>query len=341
MNKMPLSPVPKLLWASYYDDTSSVRCTCEEKFEMNVFCTRVKSKEDEWEVPTKWLGKRGAFGSMAEVCAKGATDCDHVMKIMIIDDTRKGNKLPRGHVCLNCGEELGTQSTVTRSQFENEVELQKEAAGILDQEGIAIAPPVCDSWYCPPGEDKDKDPSFGVIIMPILQKTLKDIFLDANVDKVKKKAYNKEAQFILKKLNENNIQHRDSHLANFMIDANNKVKIIDFGQARKIEPCNFKSEDISEWSIPSASSPHTWFYEFFLELNTIQKTRELSGSVRHAMVQAAAEKHLKLHNERFRGIHSPIKTSHEFIMNACEKYKEEFYTEDKLTLMVGNPYYNI
>ena len=126
-----------------------------------------------------------------------------------------------------------------------------------------------------------------------------------------------------------------------MIDANNKVKIIDFGQARKIELCDFKSEDISEWSIPSASSPHTRFYEFFLELNTIQKTRELGDADRHAMVQAAAEKHLKLYNERFRGIHSPIKTSHEFIMNACEKYKEEFYTEDKLTLMVGNPYYNI
>ena len=50
MNKMSQSPVSKLLWDSY-DDTSSVQCTCEEKFEMNVFCTRVKSKEEEWEVP--------------------------------------------------------------------------------------------------------------------------------------------------------------------------------------------------------------------------------------------------------------------------------------------------
>jgi len=333
MNKMSQS-----LRSSYDSSSSSVRCTCEEKFEMNVFCTRVKSKKDEWEVPTKWLGKRGAFGSMAEVCKKGATDCDHVMKIMIIDDTRKGNKLPRGHVCLNCGEELGTQSTVTRSQFENEVELQKEAAGILDQEGIAIAPPVCDSWYCPPGEDKDKDPSFGVIIMPILQKTLKDIFLDDNVDKAKKKAYNKEAQFILKKLNENNIQHRDSHLANFMIGANDKVKIIDFGLAHKIEPCDFKSEDIAEWSIPSSSSPYISFYEVFLELNTIQKKTGLSDADRRTMVQAASEKHLKLYNERFRGIHSPIKTSYEFITNACKKYKEEFYEADKLILKIGNPY---
>ena len=98
---------------------------------------------------------------------------------------------------------------------------------------------------------------------------------------------------------------------------------------------------------PFISSPYTSFYEVFLELNTIQKKPGLSDADRRAMVQAASEKHLKLYNERFRGIHSPIKTSHEFIMNACEKYKEEFYKEDKLTLnlcecyVLGNPYYNI
>ncbi len=122
-----------------------------------------------------------------------------------------------------------------------------------------------------------------------------------------------------------------------MIDANDKVKIIDFGLDHKIEPCDFKSEDIAEWSIPSSSSPYISFYEVFLELNTIQKKPGLSDADRRAMVQAASEKHLKLYNERFRGIHSPIKTPYEFITNVCKKYKEEFYEADKLTLIIGNP----
>ena len=298
----------------------------EEKIEMNVFCVPVKGKRDpteRWELPTKWLGKKGSFGSMAEVCKKGATDCDHVMKIMSVDAKRKGSP-PR---------ELRTHLKVTPEQFEKEVELQKEAAGILDQEGnaIAIAPPVCASWYCPPGEDEDKDPSIGVIIMPILQKTLKDILDDDSVEDAEKEAYIFEAKSILKELNGINIQHRDCKLENFMIDGNGKLKIIDFGLAQKFEPCDFDHVDMTEWSIPSSPPRFSGFFEFFGELNNIQKNLGLGGANCATMVQAA-EKHLKIYNERFRRIRSPIQTSNEFIAIACARYNQEFYDKDKSML---------
>ena len=65
-----------------------------------------------------------------------------------------------------------------------------------------------------------------------------------------------------------------------MIDANDKVKIIDFGLDHKIEPCDFKSEDIAEWSIPSSPSPYTSFYEVFFRVEYYsEKTRvERRGS---------------------------------------------------------------
>jgi len=291
----------------------------EEKIEMNVFCVPVKGKRDpteRWELPTKWLGKKGSFGSMAEVCKKGATDCDHVMKIMSVDAKRKGSP-PR---------ELRTHLKVTPEQFEKEVELQKEAAV------LRVAPPVCDSWECPLGEDEDKDPSIGVIIMPILQKTLKDVLDDDSVEDAEKEAYILEAKSILKELNGINIQHRDCKLENFMIDGNGKLKIIDFGLAQKFEPCDFNHVDMSEWSIPSSPPRFSGFFEFFGELNNIQKNLGLGGAIRAAMVQAAAEKHLKIYNERFRRRRSPIQTSHKFIAIACARYNEEFYDEDKSML---------
>ena len=284
----------------------------EEKIEMNVFCSPVNQTTEGWELPTKWLGKKGSFGSMAEVCKKGATDCDHVMKIMSVDAKRKGSP-PR---------ELRTHLKVTPEQFEKEVELQKEAAG------LGVAPPVCDSWECPLGEDEDKDPSIGVIIMPILQKTLKDILDDDSVEDAEKEAYIFEAKSILKELNGINIQHRDCKLENFMIDGNGKLKIIDFGLAQKFEPCDFNHVDMTEWSIPSSPPRFSGFFEFFGELNNIQKKIGLSG----AMVQAAAEKYLKIYNERFRRIRSPIQTSNEFIAIACARYNQEFYDKDKSML---------
>ncbi len=117
-----------------------------------------------------------------------------------------------------------------------------------------------------------------------------------------------------------------------MIDGNGKLKIIDFGLAQKFEPCDFNHVDMTEWSIPSSPPRFSGFFEFFGELNNIQKNLGLGGAIRAAMVQAAAEKYLKIYNERFRRSRSPIQTSHEFIAIACARYNEEFYDEDKSML---------
>ena len=73
------------------------------------------------------------------------------------------------------------------------------------------------------------------------------------------------------------------------------------------------------------------FFEFFGELNNIQKNLGLGGANCATMVQAA-EKHLKIYNERFRRIRSPIQTSNEFIAIACARYNQEFYDKDKSML---------
>lgn len=55
----------------------------EDKFDLNVFCSPVNKTSKGWKVPTSWLGKRGKFGSIAQVC-KTHGNCDYVMKIINI-----------------------------------------------------------------------------------------------------------------------------------------------------------------------------------------------------------------------------------------------------------------
>ncbi len=54
----------------------------DEKFDKAYTACLVKiTKEGLWEMPTKLIG-RASYGSIAEVCKKGGTDCNYVMKIM-------------------------------------------------------------------------------------------------------------------------------------------------------------------------------------------------------------------------------------------------------------------
>lgn len=151
------------------------------------------SRKGEWYLPSTGEKGHGVQGTVHEVCKNN--DCDYVMKIII----------------FNGG--------YTRKHFLKEVELQKEAFR------LGVAPEIIDSWIC-------EDPDIGVIIMPALQKTLGDVLRDVNVKKEVKDGYVKDAFEILHTLHQNNIYHGDSHLQNFMVDFNNKLKIIDFGFAK-------------------------------------------------------------------------------------------------------------
>ena len=112
---------------------------------------------------------------------------------------------------------------IFHTPFYREVNLQKEAAA------LDIAPPVSESWVC-------EDLNFGVIIMPSLEKTLWDILQDETIETTTKDEYIKDAETILRTLNDNNIYHGDAHVDNFMIDDTGHLKIIDFGKSFKISP---------------------------------------------------------------------------------------------------------
>ena len=217
--------------------------TDEKHFDLKVFCFPVnETKEGLWERPKKWLRKGmedggGAFGSIAEVCKKNTNDCDYVMKIMSINETADDDAHVFGYrsrAPIVRVKPLDTRFEVSPQDFWKEVELQESAAA------LGVAPPVCDCWIC-------EDPPIGVIIMPTLQKTLEAVFEDDSVTEERKKTYVDDAEEILQKLNTNNIYHRDAHLANFMIDFNGEVKIIDFGFAVEIPSCPRGTPDCIVW----------------------------------------------------------------------------------------------
>jgi len=168
------------------------------------------SREGEWYLPPGDKKGSGVFGEVHEVCKKD--NCDYVMKIIKLQppggqrwSERRQKNVP-GY---------------TREDFLKEVELQKEAFD------LKVAPEVIDSWIC-------EDPLIGVIIMTALQRALGDVIRDSTVKEEEKVKYIKDRSQILRILAKNNIVHGDDHLNNFMIDDAGKLKIIDFGQAKKI-----------------------------------------------------------------------------------------------------------
>ena len=295
----------------------------EEKIKMNVFCSPVNKTTEGWELPTTWLGKRGGFGSIAQVCKKFTGKCDYIMKVISLK--QKGNKPLARFALDDPPQELGTGQKSTKEEFLNEVELQKAAAK------EHLAPPVSDYWVC-------EDPSVGVIIMPMLDRTLLDIWIDGSVSSNQKKKYKAEADILLRNLNKLKIQHGDSHGANFMFDKQGKLKLIDFGFSRTIEPCYFHPEKtMATWIIPSANALSFSFTDFFKDMRKIQDkipTRNRSGRVPFLSekVRQAIEKHRLEYNDRFRGERAPIANQEQYIQNLCGRYYEDFYDSDRSML---------
>jgi len=69
------------------------------------------------------------------------------------------------------------------------VKLQEEAFH------LGVAPEIIDSWTC-------TDPSIGVIIMPVLKRTLESILYDKNISRKMKEYRINEVEQLLKDLTE-------------------------------------------------------------------------------------------------------------------------------------------
>jgi len=288
----------------------------EEKFTLNVFCSPVEKKSEGWVLPTAWLGKRGKFGSIAQVC-KSNRNCGYVMKVVSI----------RTNPSEIHDLEFGTES-VTREKFLNEVELQKEAA----KENIA--PPIIEYWIC-------KDPSVGVIIMPMLDKTLKDVWTDSSVSVDQKELYKSEANALLSKLNKLKIQHGDSHTENFMFDKQGKLKLIDFGMSQIIDPCYFNlDQGIVTWVIPSSQRAYASFSGFFKDMKNIQNNLPSGKRGQRVFAQRyrrVIDKHRQNYNaeKKFKIVpatHPQIDTWEEYIQTLCARYFKDYYDDDSQRL---------
>ena len=147
-------------------------------FSLNVFCIPVKVDEGKMWQPKKWLKTSGHYSEIAQICNKdgGGEDCNYVMKVIKLDPS----------------------NDIAERKFWNEVELQTEAAE------AGLAPKIMDSWVCDQckgSPDEQKCPYIGVIIMPTLKRTLKDIIKDSTIDLHVKHKYLIEAFTVLEKLN--------------------------------------------------------------------------------------------------------------------------------------------
>jgi len=182
-----------------------------DEYERNhVFCMGVeRDRQGRWRLPQNKVGQ-GAYGKVYEVC-RSDNRCDYVMKIVRLGD-----------------------SSVSKAQFKKEVALQKEA------HKLEVAPPIVDSWIC-------QEPSIGVIIMPTLKRTLKDILRSKKTSENTKQKRIAEAQELLNILNLSNFRHNDSHLNNFMEGVGGKLYLIDYGLAASEKTTPKKWKRIKKW----------------------------------------------------------------------------------------------
>ena len=189
------------------DEINWVRAEYERN---HVFCMGVeRDREGRWRLPHNKVGQ-GAYGKVYEVCTIDDR-CDYVMKIVHLGD-------------------FG----VSKTQFKKEVALQKEA------HKLEVAPPIVDDWLC-------REPSIGDIIMPTLKRTLKDILQDEQTSEKTKQKRIAEAQELLNILNSSNFRHNDSHLNNFMEHSDEKLYLIDYGQAASEKTTPTKWKKIKKW----------------------------------------------------------------------------------------------
>ena len=192
----------------------------ETKFDLeHVFCVPVlKDRDKRWHVPSTWLGKEGAYGSLAEGGKKDDPECGYVMKIMRLAPSGEEGRGP---------DRLPATVPVTLRGFRAEVALQEKAAA------AGLSPWVADYWVC-------ADPLLGVIVMPRLWETLGEAVLGLGDNDALRKKYFADAYAILRSLNHIGIWHGAAHSENFMVDRAGKLYIIDFGEAKTIP-------DFREW----------------------------------------------------------------------------------------------
>ena len=190
----------------------------EKKIEIgNLFCFPVEKTssgkwvhhpKEEWYLPDKeklWGG--GEKGKIYQVCRK-ARGCNYVMKIIRFTSYCQGDNCPYGECAY--------------TEFLHEVFFQTEVAR------LGVAPPILSSWVC-----TCTNPPLGVIVMPVLKETLEDVIRNPDVKRGTKEAYIQEAERIFNILNANNIYHEDSHMQNWMVNGDGRLKIVDFGLVRK------------------------------------------------------------------------------------------------------------
>lgn len=170
----------------------------------HAFCVEVElDKEEKWSLTNENIGG-GAFGEVYQVCDRAANNCNYVMKIINLCSQRRNEPILK----------------VAKQSFKDEVRLHDEASH------LGVAPEIIDSWTC-------TDPPIGVIIMPLLKRTLKSILYDKTISRDIKEARKNEAEQLLKVLIENHISHSDVHLNNIMEGFDGKLYLIDFGKAIK------------------------------------------------------------------------------------------------------------
>jgi tRNA A-37 threonylcarbamoyl transferase component Bud32 len=160
------------------------------------FCVPLKKRKVDYSLK-KEIGLPSAFGVIYQVCKM--ENCDYILKFQ---SDRFDQEKER----------------VTKEMIENEIRLQNLAAS------IKISIPIIDYWFCKNGS---------VIIMKKLDMELEKLIYEKYLNNEKKlfEIYDKvidKINILHKKLK---INHNDLHLGNIMIDKNENIYFIDFGNS--------------------------------------------------------------------------------------------------------------
>lgn len=179
------------------------------------FSSNITSTYDESCLPTKiktyrqWylkqdenIGEASAFGKVYNVCNKDDDDCGYVMKVSTVSSSNPREKM------------------LNKKRKNREVEMQNKCAS---SEVKNICLKVEDEWDCDDGTTT-------VIITRLLKETLKQYFLNATNEQKIKMLKTAIKQIVILHY-EMLIYHGDTHLDNFMITHDNKLRMIDLGSA--------------------------------------------------------------------------------------------------------------
>lgn len=148
------------------------------------------------------IGEASAFGKVYNICNKDDDNCGYVMKVSTVDTSNPREKM------------------LNKKRQQREVDMQNKCAS---SEVKNICLKVEDEWECDDGTTT-------VIVTKLLKETLKHYFLSAT-DKEKIKMLKKAITQIVILHFELLIYHGDTHLDNFMLTRDNKLRMIDLGSA--------------------------------------------------------------------------------------------------------------